>query len=95
MKRFKQFLKDLWKKEFWKFTFSSRSKKLRFFFILPLVGLAIFYCITELSALGWKVGGSAIACSWLILNFYQYYSSYYRCKYELGWDIQKHLKEQE
>ena len=94
MRRYKQFWPDLFTKEFWQFTFSSRLKKLRFFFIVPLVILAIIYCWIDLPTMGWKIGGSLIALGWLWLNFYQYYSTYYRCKYDLGWDMPKYIKEE-
>ena len=92
MERFKLFLKDLWKKEFWKFNFHSKKKTARLVFISLLVKLAIVYCWIDLPTLGWKIGGTAIAIGWLFLNFYQLYTSYHRCKYQQDWDMEKYFR---
>lgn len=94
MKRFKQFLTDIWQKEFWSFTFLSRLKKLRFFLTLPFVMFAVYLCITSFTQIAWKIGGTLICLGWLVIYIYQFYSSYYRCKYELNWDIPKFIEEE-
>ena len=93
MKRFRHFTKDLTKKEFWKFSFRSKIKIIRFFSFFLLATLATVYVWIDVPTLTWKIIGTLISLSSLILNVYQMYSSYYRCKYELGWDISKYLEE--
>jgi hypothetical protein len=92
MKIFTQFWTDVFKKEFWQFTFSSKMKKLRFWAVLLLVGYAIYTCIADAQTVGWKIGGSAIALGWLWLNFFQFYNTYYKVKYKLNHNMSQYIK---
>lgn len=92
MKRFRQFTKDFTKKEFWRFNFHSPQKTIRFFAMLLLVSLAVVYVWLDVPTMMWKIIGTLISLFTFALSIYQLYSSYYRCKYELGWDIEKYLK---